>query len=93
MWWIVIKILAIYNLAKRNTHYITIIFIILFFFINYNLFFIVFTTTIESGLSSSYKYVVLDKDEKVVEEEDILRTYTPETSSINEVFNRYIPIL
>ncbi|KAL6605567.1 coth-domain-containing protein [Neocallimastix sp. 'constans'] len=48
-----------------------------------------FTTTIESGLSSSYKYVVLDKDEKVVEEEDILRTYTPETSSINEVFNRH----
>ncbi|ORX67708.1 hypothetical protein BCR32DRAFT_250411 [Anaeromyces robustus] len=47
-----------------------------------------FTTTIESESSKNYKYVLLDKDGNVVEEEEIKRTYTSETSSINEVYNR-----
>eukprot|EP00833_Pecoramyces_ruminatium_P014286 jgi/Orpsp1_1/1188318/evm.model.d7180000063883.1 len=46
-----------------------------------------FTTTIESGSKTTYKYVVLDEDGDVVEEESKERTYTSETSSINEVFN------
>ncbi|ORY23153.1 hypothetical protein LY90DRAFT_706924 [Neocallimastix californiae] len=47
-----------------------------------------FTTTIKSGSSKAYKYVVLDKNGKVIEEESIKRTYTSETPSINEVYNR-----
>jgi len=47
-----------------------------------------YTTTIESGDSTTYKYVVLDKSGKVVEEEDFNRTYTSATSSINEVYDR-----
>ncbi|ORX67709.1 hypothetical protein BCR32DRAFT_330232 [Anaeromyces robustus] len=47
-----------------------------------------FTTTIESKSKKNYKYVVLDQKGKVIEEEKIERTYTSETSSINEVYNR-----
>eukprot|EP00833_Pecoramyces_ruminatium_P008468 jgi/Orpsp1_1/1182500/evm.model.c7180000081523.1 len=46
-----------------------------------------FTTTIDSGSTKSYKYVVLNKSGTVVEEEENERTYTSETSAINEVFN------
>ncbi|OUM61113.1 hypothetical protein PIROE2DRAFT_12949 [Piromyces sp. E2] len=48
----------------------------------------VFTTTVESGSSSQYKYVLLDKEGNVIEEEKDVRDYTEQTSSINEVYNR-----
>jgi len=47
-----------------------------------------FTTTIDSGSTKNYSYVVLDKDGNVVEEEKVKRTYNSNTASINEVYNR-----
>ncbi|ORX41521.1 hypothetical protein BCR36DRAFT_587962 [Piromyces finnis] len=47
-----------------------------------------YTTTIESGASNTYKYVLLDKSGNVVEEEYFERTYTDAISNINEVYER-----
>jgi len=47
-----------------------------------------YSTTIESGSSTTYKYVLLDKTGNVVEEEYFDRTYTDETANINEVYDR-----
>jgi len=48
----------------------------------------VFTTTIQSGNSNTYNYVLLDNLGNVVKEENFTRTYTPKTASINEVYDR-----
>jgi len=48
----------------------------------------VFTGEIEANNISRYKYVAY-KDNVIVEEESITRTYSEENSSINEVYNRY----
>jgi len=48
----------------------------------------VFTTSINSGSNTSYKYVILDKNGKVVSEESFERNYSNEVASINEVYNR-----
>ncbi|ORX79963.1 coth-domain-containing protein [Anaeromyces robustus] len=47
-----------------------------------------YTTTIESGTSKTYKYVLLDKKGGVVEEESFERTYSDSISNINEVYDR-----
>jgi len=47
-----------------------------------------YTTTINSGASTTYKYVILDKSGNLVEEEELERTYTSDTGNINEVYNR-----
>jgi len=47
-----------------------------------------YTTTINAGDSTTYKYVLLDKNGKVVEEEEFNRTYNSNTGSINEVYDR-----
>lgn len=47
-----------------------------------------FTTTIQSGNSNTYNYVLLDNLGNVVKEENFTRTYTPKTASINEVYDR-----
>lgn len=48
----------------------------------------VFTTSIDSGKSTSYRYVVLDNAGKVISEEDFVRNYSSQVATINEVFNR-----
>jgi len=50
--------------------------------------YIVFTTSIDSGKSTSYRYVVLDNAGKVISEEDFVRNYSSQVATINEVFNR-----
>jgi hypothetical protein len=47
-----------------------------------------YTTKIESGASKTYKYVLIDKSGKVVQEESFERTYQNSVSSTNEVYNR-----
>ncbi|OUM61114.1 carbohydrate-binding module family 18 protein [Piromyces sp. E2] len=47
----------------------------------------VFTTSIDSGSSKTYKYVVLDNNGRVVSEEGFERNYTDEVATINEVYN------
>jgi len=47
-----------------------------------------YTTTIEAGSSKNYKYVLLDKSGKVVEEEYFERTYNEAYANINEVYER-----
>eukprot|EP00833_Pecoramyces_ruminatium_P016963 jgi/Orpsp1_1/1190995/evm.model.d7180000082760.1 len=46
-----------------------------------------YTTTINSGSSTTYKYVILDKSGNIVEEEEFDRTYTTDIGNINEVYN------
>ncbi|OUM61188.1 carbohydrate-binding module family 18 protein, partial [Piromyces sp. E2] len=43
---------------------------------------------INSGSKTSYKYVILDKNGKIISEEDFERTYSDKVASINEVYNR-----
>ncbi|ORX79365.1 hypothetical protein BCR32DRAFT_246451 [Anaeromyces robustus] len=47
-----------------------------------------FNGTITADYISEYKYVALNQQGAVVEEESISRTYTDTTSQINEVYNR-----
>jgi len=47
-----------------------------------------FTGTVEADDIKEYHYVSLDSNNQVIEEETIKRTYSEETSKINEVFNR-----
>jgi len=49
---------------------------------------IVFTGSIDADNITEYKYVALDSSGNEVEEEAINRTYSDETSKINEVYNR-----
>jgi len=49
---------------------------------------IVFTGQVENNNIDKYKYVVLDGSGKIVEEETIERTYSSDSSKINEVYNR-----
>ncbi|ORX69346.1 hypothetical protein BCR32DRAFT_272441 [Anaeromyces robustus] len=47
-----------------------------------------YTGSINVNNINQYKYVALNKNKKVVDEETFTRTYTSETSAINEVYNR-----
>jgi len=47
-----------------------------------------FTGSIEARNITEYTYVALDKKNKVVEEENVKRTYSEKVSKINEVFGR-----
>jgi len=47
-----------------------------------------FTGSVEADNITQYKYVALDSTGKEVEEETINRTYSDETSKVNEVYNR-----
>lgn len=47
-----------------------------------------FTGQVENNNIDKYKYVVLDGSGKIVEEETIERTYSSDSSKINEVYNR-----
>jgi len=52
--------------------------------------YLVFSGIIEAEKIEKYKYVALDETGFIVDEEDIERTYSPENSKINEVYNRLI---
>ncbi|OUM63507.1 hypothetical protein PIROE2DRAFT_9924 [Piromyces sp. E2] len=47
-----------------------------------------FGGSVNDNLVTEYKYVALDNNNRVVEEESISRIYSKETSNINEVYNR-----
>jgi len=47
-----------------------------------------FTGTVNADKIDNYKYVVMEKDGKVIEEESINRVYSENNSIINEVYNR-----
>jgi len=48
----------------------------------------VFTGDVVADNIKEYKYVSLNAQGAVIEEETVNRTYTDETSKINEVYNR-----
>ncbi|ORX78278.1 hypothetical protein BCR32DRAFT_270166 [Anaeromyces robustus] len=47
-----------------------------------------FSGTVNANNIDKYKYVIFDAMSNLIEEESIERTYTSETSKINEVYNR-----
>jgi len=48
----------------------------------------VFNGTVVEDNIKEYKYVAIDNQGHVIDEESITREYTDETSEINEVYNR-----